>query len=54
MKRFARLRRPVLLSLAVICTAWTIGAPLVGSVLYRTPQQRPHGAAKLIFFCHIT
>lgn len=52
--RFIRLRRPLLLSLAIVATAWTIGGPLVGSVLYRTPEQQPRGAAKLIFFCHLS
>jgi hypothetical protein len=52
--RFIRLRRPLLLSLAILATAWTIGGPIVGSVLYRTPEQQPRGAAKIIFFCHLS
>jgi hypothetical protein len=51
--RFVHLRRPLLLSMAILATAWTISGPLVGSVLYRTPEHQPRGAAKLVFFCHL-
>ena len=53
MTRFARLRRPLVLAVAVTCLAWTVTAPVLGSVIYHKPHQRPHGAAKLIFYCHL-
>jgi hypothetical protein len=49
----ARARRFVLLALAVVCLAWTVGMPLLGRALYPTPKQQPHGAAKYIFYCHV-
>jgi hypothetical protein len=52
-KRLARLPRPLVLALAVACVAWTFGAPLVGGLLYRTPDHQPRGAAKFIFYCHL-
>jgi hypothetical protein len=49
----ARFRRPLLLTAALVCVTWTVAAPVLGSALYRKPDQRPHGAAKLIFYCHL-
>ena len=53
MTRSSRLRRRFLLSVAVICTAWSFGAPIAGGVLYPTPEQQPRGATKLLFYCHL-
>ena len=49
----ARARRLVLIALAAICLAWTVGMPVLARVLYTTPQQQPHGAAKYVFYCHV-
>jgi hypothetical protein len=49
----ARARRFVLLALAVVCLAWTVGMPLLGQRLYPTKQQQPHGATKYLFYCHV-
>jgi hypothetical protein len=46
-------RRILLLSVAVTCTAWSLGAPIAGRVLYPTPEQQPRGATKLLFYCHL-
>jgi hypothetical protein len=51
--RLARLRRPLVIAMAVVVCAWTLAAPVAAKVLYRTPTQQPHGAAKLIFYCHL-
>jgi hypothetical protein len=53
MTPFSRLRRLLLLSVAATCVAWTFGAPIAGKVLYPTPQEQPHGATKLLFYCHL-
>jgi hypothetical protein len=53
MTRSSRLRRRLLLSVAVTCAAWSLGAPIAGRVLYRTPEQQPHGATRLLFYCHL-
>jgi len=46
-------RRLVLIALAAACLVWTAGMPLLGSKLYPTPKQQPHGAAKYVFYCHV-
>jgi hypothetical protein len=53
MTRSSRFRRRLLLSVAVTCTAWSLGAPIAGRLLYRTPEQQPRGATKLLFYCHL-
>jgi hypothetical protein len=45
--------RLLLLTVAVTCTAWSLGAPIAGRLLYRTPEQQPRGATKLLFYCHL-
>jgi hypothetical protein len=49
----ARARRLLLIAVAAICLAWTVGMPLLGQVLYPTPKQQPRGAAKYVFYCHV-
>ena len=48
-----RARRIVLIALAVICLAWTLGMPVLARALYQSPKQQPHGAAKYVFYCHV-
>jgi hypothetical protein len=53
MARANRLRRYLLLTIAVTVVAWTFGAPVAAEVLYPTPAQQPHGAGKVLFYCHL-
>jgi hypothetical protein len=54
MLRFARLQRHLMLTIAAAAAVWALGAPVAGRVLYPTPAQQPHGATKLLFYCHLS
>jgi hypothetical protein len=54
MARLAHLQRYLMLAIAAAAAAWALGAPVAGRVLYPTPAQQPHGATKLLFYCHLT
>jgi hypothetical protein len=39
---------------AVVCVLWSLGGPIVARVLYPSPTHQPRGAAKLVFYCHLS
>lgn len=45
--------RRLILSVWIVSAVWTLSAPLVGHALYRTEQSRPHGVARVLFYCHL-
>jgi hypothetical protein len=45
--------RRVMISIWVAFTIWTVGAPIAGAALYSGPRSQPHGAAKVLFYCHL-
>jgi hypothetical protein len=49
-----RLWRFVLRGAAVVCALWSLGGPIAARVLYPSPAHQPKGAAKLVFYCHLS
>jgi hypothetical protein len=46
--------------LAAVCVLWTLAAPVAARILYPPqprsagkPAPRPHGAARIFFYCHL-
>jgi hypothetical protein len=48
------LRRFVYRAIAALCVLWTLGAPVAARALYPAKNEaQPHGAAKVLFYCHL-
>ena len=54
MRSRSRLVRYALRAVAVVCVLWVFGAPVAARVLYPSTAQQPRGAAKLMFYCHLS
>jgi hypothetical protein len=50
----SRLLRFAFRAAAVVCVLWSFGGPIAARVLYPRPTHQPTGAAKLVFYCHLT
>ena len=53
MRSRPRFLRIALRAAATVCVLWSFGGPIAARVLYTSPKQQPHGAAKLVFYCHL-
>ena len=49
-----RLWRFALRAVAVVFALWSLGGPIAARVLYRSPAEQPRGAARLVFYCHLS
>jgi len=45
--------RRVILSVWILFAVWSFGSPLAAKALYRSPEAKPHGVAKVLFYCHL-
>ena len=54
MRSRTRLWRFALRAVAVVCALWSLGGPIAARVVYQSPAEHPRGAARLVFYCHLS